>query len=79
MAPLVHGVFNPIDAGPFVGTSHRPDKNVVLEPNMALCVEIHPCTTDILKGVFMGDTYVITEDGARNINHRLEPKLYELG
>ena len=79
VAPLVHGVFNPIDAGPFVGTSHRPDKDVVLEPNMALCVEIHPCTTDILKGVFMGDTYVITTDGARNINHRLEPKVYELG
>jgi len=79
VAPLVHGVFNPIDAGPFVGTSHRPDKDVVLAPNMALCVEIHPCTTDIIKGVFMGDTYVITEDGARNINHRLEPKVYELG
>ncbi len=79
VAPLVHGVFNPIDAGPFVGTSHRPDKDVVLEPNMALCVEIHPCTADVLKGVFMGDTYLITDDGARNINHRLEPKLYELG
>ncbi|MYE75213.1 MAG: aminopeptidase P family protein, partial [Acidimicrobiaceae bacterium] len=79
VAPLVHGVFNPIDAGPFVGTSHRPDKDVVLEPNMALCVEIHPCTTDIIKGVFMGDSYVITADGARNINHRLEPKVYELG
>lgn len=79
VAPLVHGVFNPIDAGPFVGTSHRPDKDVVLEPNMALCVEIHPCTTDIIKGVFMGDTYVITTDGARNINHRLEPKVYEIG
>jgi len=78
VAPLVHGVFNPIDAGPFVGTSHRPDKDVVLEPNMALCVEIHPCTDDIIKGVFMGDTFVITPDGARSVN-KLEPKLYNLG
>ena len=78
VAPLVHGVFNPIDAGPFVGTSHRPDKDVVLEPNMALCVEIHPCTSDIIKGVFMGDTFVITDDGARSVN-ALEPKLYQIG
>ena len=78
VAPLVHGVFNPIDAGPFVGTSHRPDKDVVLEPNMALCVEIHPCTSDVIKGVFMGDTFVITPDGARSVN-KLEPKLYNIG
>lgn len=68
VAPLVHGVFNPLDAGPFVGTSHRPDKDVPLEPNMALCVEIHPCSEDILRGVFLGDTFVITEDGCRSVN-----------
>lgn len=74
VAPLVHGVFNPLDAGPFVGTSHRPDKDIVLEPNMACCVEIHPCSADVTKGVFMGDTFVITEDGARSVN-RLPPRL----
>jgi ectoine hydrolase len=74
VAPLVHGIFNPIDAGPFVGTSHRPDKDVVLEPNMALCVEIHPVNPEATKGVFMGDTYIITEDGARSVN-KLPPKL----
>lgn len=74
VAPLVHGVFNPIDAGPFVGTSHRPDKDLPLQPGMACCVEIHPCTADVRKGVFMGDTYVITEDGARPVNH-LPPTL----
>ena len=74
VAPLVHGIFNPIDAGPFVGTSHRPDKDVVLQPNMALCVEIHPTNAEVTKGVFMGDTYLITEDGARSLN-KLPPKL----
>ncbi|OLT09612.1 hypothetical protein BJF78_30285 [Pseudonocardia sp. CNS-139] len=69
VAPLVHGVFNPIDAGPFVGTSHRPDKDIRLEPGMACCVEIHPCSADVRKGVFLGDTFVITEDGARSVNH----------
>jgi Xaa-Pro dipeptidase len=77
VAPLVHGVFNPIDAGPFVGTSHRPDKDVVLQPGMACCVEIHPCTADVRRGVFMGDTYVITEDGARNLN-AIPPELIQL-
>ena len=77
VAPLVHGVFNPIDAGPFVGTSHRPDKDVPLQPGMGLCVEIHPCTEDILKGVFLGDTYVITETGHRCVN-KLAPVVYEL-
>ena len=77
VAPLVHGVFNPIDAGPFVGTSHRPDKDVVLQPNMACCVEIHPCTSDVRQGVFMGDTFVITEDGARSVN-ALPPELIRL-
>lgn len=77
VAPLVHGVFNPIDAGPFVGTSHRPDKDILLQPNMACTVEIHPCTDDVLRGVFMGDTFVITEDGARSVN-KLAPVLYEL-
>lgn len=77
MAPLVHGVFNPLDAGPFAGTSHRPDKDVVLQPNMACCVEIHPCTEDHVAGVFMGDTYVITSTGARSVN-KIEPKLYVL-
>lgn len=77
VAPLVHGVFNPIDAGPFVGTSHRPDKDVVLEPGMACCVEIHPCNEDVTAGVFMGDTYVITEDGARSVN-QLPPVLTRL-
>lgn len=70
VAPLVHGIFNPIDAGPFVGTAHRPDKDVVLAPNMALVVEIHPCTADLLRGVFLGDTFVITETGARCINQQ---------
>lgn len=74
VAPLVHGVFNPIDAGPFVGTSHRPDKDLPLQPGMACCVEIHPCTADVRKGVFMGDTFVITETGARSVN-RLSPTL----
>jgi Xaa-Pro aminopeptidase len=77
VAPLVHGVFNPLDAGPFVGTSHRPDKDVPLRPGMGLCVEIHPCSEDIVKGVFLGDTFVITEDGARCVNH-LEAKVYQL-
>ena len=77
VAPLVHGVFNPIDAGPFVGTSHRPDKDVVLQPGMACCVEIHPCTKDVRKGVFMGDTYVITQDGARSLN-AIPPELIQL-
>ena len=77
VAPLVHGVFNPLDAGPFVGTSHRPDKDVVLEPGMGVCVEIHPCSEDIIRGVFLGDTFVITEDGARCVN-KLEAKVYEL-
>ncbi len=77
VAPLVHGVFNPLDAGPFVGTSHRPDKDVVLEPNMACCVEIHPCNEEITAGVFMGDTFLITEDGARSLN-KIPPKVYEV-
>ena len=77
VAPYVHGVFNPLDAGPFVGTSHRPDKDVTLEAGMGVCVEIHPCTQDVIRGVFLGDTYVITDDGARSVNH-LEPKVYEL-
>jgi Xaa-Pro aminopeptidase len=77
VAPLVHGVFNPIDAGPFVGTSHRPDKDVVLEPDMACCVEIHPCTADVRSGVFIGDTFVITPDGARSVN-KLPPVLTQL-
>ncbi len=77
VAPLVHGVFNPLDAGPFVGTSHRPDKDVRLEPGMALCVEVHPCSEDAIRGVFLGDTFVITEEGARCVNS-LEAKLYEL-
>lgn len=77
VAPLVHGVFNPLDAGPFVGTSHRPDKDVPLEPGMGLCVEIHPCSEDVVRGVFLGDTFVITEDGARCVN-RLEAKVYQL-
>ena len=77
VAPLVHGVFNPLDAGPFVGTSHRPDKDVILQPNMACCVEIHPCTEDRVAGVFMGDTYVITETGARSVN-KIKPQLYVL-
>jgi Xaa-Pro aminopeptidase len=77
VAPLVHGVFNPLDAGPFVGTSHRPDKDVPLRPGMGLCVEIHPCSEDVTRGVFLGDTFVITEDGARCVN-QLEAKVYEL-
>lgn len=77
VAPYVHGVFNPLDAGPFVGTSHRPDKDVTLQPGMGVCVEIHPCTADIVRGVFLGDTYLITDDGARCVNH-LEPRVYEL-
>jgi Xaa-Pro aminopeptidase len=77
VAPLVHGVFNPLDAGPFVGTSHRPDKDVTLAPGMGLCVEIHPCSEDVIKGVFLGDTYVITETGARSVN-KLAPELYVL-
>jgi len=77
VAPLVHGVFNPIDAGPFVGTSHRPDKDVTLAPNMGLCVEIHPCSEDRKKGVFLGDTWLITETGARPIN-KLPAQLYVL-
>ena len=77
VAPLVHGVFNPLDAGPFVGTSHRPDKDVVLQPGMGLCVEIHPCSEDIIKGVFLGDTFVITEDGNRCVN-KLAPEVYVL-
>jgi Xaa-Pro aminopeptidase len=77
VAPYVHGVFNPLDAGPFVGTSHRPDKDVTLAPGMGVCVEVHPCTEDVIRGVFCGDTYVITDDGARCVN-RLEPKVYEL-
>ena len=77
VAPLVHGVFNPLDAGPFVGTSHRPDKDVVLEPNMACCVEIHPCSEDITAGVFMGDTFLITDDGARSLN-KIPAKVYEV-
>ena len=77
VAPLVHGVFNPLDAGPFVGTSHRPDKDVTLAPGMALCVEIHPCTEDIVRGIFLGDTYVITEDGHRCVN-QLPPDLVVL-
>ena len=77
VAPLVHGVFNPLDAGPFVGTSHRPDKDVILEKNMACCVEIHPCTEDIKAGVFMGDTFLITEDGARSLNN-IPAKVYEV-
>lgn len=77
VAPLVHGVFNPIDAGPFVGTSHRPDKDIELKPGMGLCVEIHPCSEDIIRGVFLGDTFVITEDGNRCVN-KLPPVVYEI-
>lgn len=77
VAPYVHGVFNPLDAGPFVGTSHRPDKDVPLQPGMGVCVEIHPCSADVIRGVFLGDTYVITEDGARCVN-QLEPRVYQL-
>ena len=58
-------------------TSHRPDKDVVLQPGMGVCVEIHPCSADVIRGVFLGDTFVITEDGARCVN-KLEAKLYEL-
>ena len=32
---------------------------------------------EIIRGVFLGDTFVITEDGARCVN-KLEAKLYEL-
>ena len=74
VAPLVHGVFNPLDAGPFVGTSHRPDKDVILKAGMACCVEIHPTNAEVTKGVFMGDTFVITEDGARSVN-KLPPRM----
>jgi Xaa-Pro aminopeptidase len=77
VAPYVHGVFNPLDAGPFVGTSHRPDKDVTLAPGMGVCVEIHPCTPDVIRGVFVGDTFVITDDGARCVN-RLEARVYQL-
>lgn len=77
VAPLVHGVFNPIDAGPFVGTSHRPDKDVPLQPGMGLCVEIHPCSEDVTRGVFLGDTFVITETGNRCVN-KLPAVLYEI-
>ena len=66
---------SPLDAGPFVGTSHRPDKDVTLAPGMGLCVEIHPCSEDVIKGVVLGDTYVITETGARSVN-KLAPELY---
>lgn len=78
VAPLVHGVFNPIDAGPFVGTTHRPDKDVLLAPGMACCVEIHPCSADVREGVFMGDTWLITETGARPLN-ALPPRVYRVG
>ena len=72
-----HPVFNPLDAGPFVGTSHRPDKDVPLQPNMGLCVEIHPTNADVTKGVFIGDTFIITETGARSVN-KLPPDLVVL-
>ena len=32
VAPYVHGVFNPLDAGPFVGTSHRPTRTSPSQP-----------------------------------------------
>ena len=50
-----------------------PTRTSPLAPGMGLCVEIHPCSEDVIKGVFLGDTYVITEDGARCVNH-LEPE-----
>jgi hypothetical protein len=44
---------------------------------MALCVEIHPCNEDVTKGVFLGDTFVITETGARSVN-KVPPELIVL-
>jgi Xaa-Pro aminopeptidase len=67
-APLVHGVGITQDI-PFVFPGFAiPTDDFKLQPNMMLVPEVNPQTPDGRFGVFLGDTYVITQDGARRLN-----------
>jgi len=66
-APLVHGVTVGQDM-PFVWPSFAIPPDLTFESNMVLVPEVNPQTPNGRFGVFLGDTYVITEDGARSLN-----------
>jgi len=67
-APLVHGCGITQDI-PFAWPNFAiPGPGFKLEPNMILIPEVNPQTPDCRFGVFLGDTYVITEDGSKRLN-----------
>ena len=67
-APLVHGIGITQDL-PFAWPDFTiPSPDFELQPNMMLVPEVNPQTPDGRFGVFLGDTYVITQDGARRLN-----------
>ncbi len=67
-APLVHGLGITQDI-PFAWPDFAiPSSDFKLQSNMVLVPEVNPQTPDGCFGVFLGDTYVITQDGARRLN-----------
>ena len=77
VAPLCARCLQPARCGPFVGTSHRPDKDVTLAPGMGAVRRDPPVQRGRDQGGLPRRHLRHHRDGARWVNH-LEPKVYEL-
>lgn len=71
-SPLVHGELGGgVSAGPHIGlpgVDPAEEPEVELREGMVLVPEVHVATPDFTKGVFICDTYAVTDGAPRRLN-----------
>ena len=74
--PLLHGMLGGLRDSPAVFID-RP-KVVTFKPNIIETVQVHVASPDMKKGMFLCDTFVVTDNAPRCL-HKFPPKLTVVG
>ncbi|MFQ6075126.1 MAG: M24 family metallopeptidase [Candidatus Bathyarchaeia archaeon] len=74
VAPVAHGIGMEAPEDPVIGLAHWPPQKMKLKEGMTFTVEPNPSTEDFSRGVFLGDTFVITGEGAQCL-HKKSPEM----
>lgn len=75
--PLAHGGGLSVIEDPVLLWYRKPDLEDELRPGVVLYVQPQVVTQDDRFGMHVGDTFVITDDGARKLNH-FSPDFHEI-
>lgn len=70
IAPFIHGIGMEAPEEPIIGLDSFPfDPEDTIKEGMTFIVEPNPVTLDKKAAMFLGDTFVITEDGCECLNN----------